>query len=141
MVEAALVAANAEKSVVVDIAVAAVEAVERADDVALLPGIEFVRAAEAQHLAVPAERLVEVLRHDDKMAQPLDMRGPALDAEELALAAVLVVAGIDRGPIELDRVEQRHAVDDFDLVAVGIGQAHPLAAARLVDALDGGGAL
>src|SRR5439155_16380460 len=136
VVEAAFVAANAEEGVMVDIAVAAVEAVERADDVALLPGIEFVRAAEAEHLAVPAERLLEVFRHDDKMAEALDVRGAALDAEELALAAVLVVARIDRRTVELDRIEQRHAVDDFDLVAVGIGQPHPLAAAGLVDILD-----
>src|SRR4029077_19541134 len=93
------------------------------------------------HLAGPAERLVEVLLHDNKMAEPLDVGGPALDAEELALAAVLVVAGIDRGTVELDRVEQGHAVDDFDLIAVGIGQAHPLAAAGLVDILDRRGAL
>src|ERR1700730_4815321 len=141
MVEAAFVAANAEERVMVDVAVAAVEAVERADDVALLSGIEFVGATEPEHLAIPAERLVEILRHDDKMAEPLDVRGTALDAEELTSAAVLVVAGIDRGPVDLDRVEQCHAVDDFDLVAVGIGQAHPLAAAGLVDVLDLGSAL
>src|SRR3984893_9755426 len=70
------------------------------------------------------------------MAEPVDMRWAALDSEELTCAAVLVVAGIDRGPVDLDRVEQRHAVDDFDLVAVGIGQAHPLAAAGLVNVLD-----
>src|SRR5216683_8153104 len=141
VVEAALVAADTEEGVMVDIAVAAVEAVERADDVALLPGIELIRAAEAEHLAVPAEGLVEILRHDDKMAEPLDVRGTALDPEELALTAVLVVAGIDRRTVDLDRIEQRHAVDDLDLVAVGIGQAHPLAAAGLVDVLDRGSAL
>src|SRR5260370_21870580 len=96
MIEAALVAANAEKRVMVDIVVAAVQAIERTDDVALLPGIEFVRAAEAEHLAIPAERLVEVLRHDDEMPEPLDVRRALLDAEQLALAAVFVVAGIDR---------------------------------------------
>src|SRR5437899_8398267 len=68
VVQTALVAADAEEGVMVDIAVAAVEAVEGADDIALLSGIELVRAAEAEHLAVPAERLVEILRHDDKMA-------------------------------------------------------------------------
>src|SRR5215510_6312208 len=108
MVEAALVAANAEEGVMVDIAVAAVQAVERADDIALLPGIELVRAAEAEHLAVPAECLLEVFRHHDEMAEPLDVGGTALDAEELALAPVLVVAGVDSRTIELDRVEQRH---------------------------------
>ena len=34
----------------------------------------------------------------------------------------------------------RHAVDDFDLEPVGVGEAHALAAARLVDALDRRGA-
>ena len=70
------------------------------------------------------------------MAEPLDVRGAALDPEQLALAAVFVVAGIDRGTLDRDRVEHLHAVDDFDLVAVGVGQPHPLAAAWLVDVLD-----
>src|SRR6266851_4144039 len=47
MVEAALVAADAEECVMIDIILAAVQAIERADDVALLAGIELVRAAEA----------------------------------------------------------------------------------------------
>src|SRR5215471_18111229 len=47
MVEAALVAANAEKCVMVDIIVAAVESIKRADDIALVAGVEFIRAAEA----------------------------------------------------------------------------------------------
>jgi len=70
------------------------------------------------------------------MAEPLDVRGTALDPEELALAAVLVVAGVDVGPLERNGSELRHAVDDLDLVAVGVLQAHALAAARLVDVLD-----
>src|SRR5271166_781178 len=136
VVEPTLVAAYAKKGVVVDITIAAVEAVERADDVALLPGIEFIRAAEAEHLAIPDKRLLEVLRHHDKVAKPLDVRGTALDAKELAFAAVLVIAGIDRGARHLDRLEHRHAVHNLDLIAVGIGQAHPLAATGLVDVLD-----
>src|SRR5260370_41138611 len=141
MIEAALAAANAEKRVMVDIAVAAVQAIKRTDDVALLPGIEFVRAAEAEHLAIPAERLVEVLRHDDEMPEPLDVRRALLDAEQLALAAVFVDAGIDWGTLDRDRVEHLHAIDDLDLVSVGIGQAHALAAARLVDVFDRRGAV
>src|SRR6516165_3968160 len=136
MVEPALVATNAKEGVMVDITVAAIEAVEGADDVALLAGIEFIRAAEAEHLAVPAEGLLEVLRHHDKMTEPLDMRGAALDAEELALAAVFFVPGVDRRAGHFDRFEHRHAVHDFDLVAVRVGQAHALAAAGLVDVLD-----
>src|SRR5260370_11509752 len=141
MIEAALAAANAEKRVMVDIEVAGVQAIKRAEDVALLPGIEFVRAGEAEHLAIPAERLVEVLRHDDEMPEPLDVRRALLDAKELALAAVFVVAGIDRRARHRDRIKQRHAVDDLDLVPVGIGQTHALAAARLVDVLDRRGPL
>src|SRR5215469_5749106 len=136
VVETALVAANAKEGVMVDIAVAAVEAVERADDIALLPGIKFVRAAEAEHLAVPTERLLEVLRHHDEMAEALDMRRPALNAEELPLAAVLVVPGIDRRTVDLNRVEHRHPVDNLDLVAIGVDQAHALTAAGLVDVLN-----
>src|SRR6516165_7187936 len=61
MVEPAPVATDAEEGVMVDIAVSAVETVERADDIALLAGIELVRAAKAEHIAVPTERLLEVL--------------------------------------------------------------------------------
>src|SRR6516165_5705984 len=136
MIEPALVATDTEEGVVVDITVAAVETVERADDIALLAGIELVRAAKPEHFAVPTEGLLEILRHHDKMAEPLDVRGAALDAEELALAAVFFVAGIDRGARHFDRFEHRHAVHDFDLVAVGIGQAYALAATWLVDILD-----
>src|SRR6516162_6762709 len=136
MVKTALVAANAEECMMVDIIIATVETVERAHHIALVPSIEFVRAAEAEHLAVPAECLLEVLAHHDEMTEPLDVRGPALDPEQLALAAVFVVAGIDRRARHGDGLEHRHAVDDLDLVPVGIGQAHALAAAGLVDVLD-----
>ena len=107
----------------------------------LLAGVKLVRAAEAERLAIPAERLLEFLRHHDEMAEPLDVRRAALDPEELALAAVFVLAGIDLRPLDRDRSQHLHAVDDLDLVAVGVGQAHPLAAARLVDILDLRGAL
>src|ERR1700720_1879231 len=140
VVEPALVAADAEEGVVVDIVVAAVEAVERADDVALFPGIKLVGAAEAEHLAIPAERLVEILRHYNKMAESLDVRRPLLDPEQFALTAVFVLAGIDRGTLDRNGVEHLHAIDDLDLVSVGIGQAHPLAAAGLVDLFDRRGA-
>src|SRR5260370_6275403 len=109
MIEAALAAANAEKRVMVDIAVAAVQAIKRTDDVALLPGVEFVRAAEAEHLAIPAERLVEVLRHDDEMPEPLDVRRALLDAEQLALAAGFFVPGIERRGRHRARVQPRPA--------------------------------
>ena len=75
------------------------------------------------------------------MAEPLDVRRAALDPEELTLAAEFVVARIDRGPRQRDRGEHRHAVDDLDLVAVRVGQTHALAAAGLIDVLDGGRAL
>src|SRR5215469_15783428 len=58
VVEPTLITADAEEGVMIDIVVAAVEPVERADNVALLPGIELVRAAEAEHLAIPAQYLV-----------------------------------------------------------------------------------
>src|SRR5215813_3110793 len=138
MVEAALVAADAEECVMVDVVVAAIETIERAHDIASLAFVDLVRAAEAEHLPVPPERFLEVLRHDDEMAEALDVRGAALDPEQLALAAQLVVARIDRRPRDRYRIEHRHAVHDLDLVAVGVGEAHAPAAARLVDIFDRG---
>src|SRR5260370_868740 len=87
VVEPGLVAADAEEDVVIDIIVAAVEPVERADDVVLAVGPHLVRAAEAEHVAVPAERLVELRRMHDEMADALDMARAALDAGEGVAAA------------------------------------------------------
>ena len=140
MVEPALVAANAEERVMVDVVVAAVEPVERADHVVRVAGIEFVRAAEAQHLAIPAERLLEILAHHHEMAEPLDVRRARIDPEQFALAPVFVVAGIDPRAMHRDRVEHLHAINHLNLIAVGVDEAHPLAAAGLVDVLDLGGA-
>src|SRR5208282_2238809 len=56
MVEAVLRSGEAEENMVIDIIVAAVEPVERADDVALVAFINVVRDQETQRLAVPFER-------------------------------------------------------------------------------------
>src|SRR5207248_2033374 len=122
--------------VVVDIVITPVEPIERADDVGLFSGVELVRATEAEHLAIPAQCLVEVLGHNDKVAEPLNVRRASLDPEKLALAAVFVLARIDRGTLDRDRIQHLHAVDNFDLVSIGIGHADALATARLVDVLD-----
>src|SRR6266446_6868945 len=92
VVQARLVAADTEEDMVVDIILAAVEPVERADDVGLLVGVDLVRAAEAEHLAVPAERLLELRRVHDEMADALDVRGSLLDPVERVAAARLVLA-------------------------------------------------
>ena len=98
VVQSRLVAADAEKGVVIDVLVAAVEAVERADDVVLAVGVDIVGAAQADNVAVPAERLLELRRVDHEVADPLDMRRAALDASVIKLVAALrlVFAGVDR---------------------------------------------
>ena len=137
MVEARLVAADAEEDVVVDIVVAAVEPVERADDVVLLVGIDLVRAAEAEHLAVPAEHLVEIRRHHDEMADALDVAtGRARPGYSALRRRVLSSPVLTAGRLDRDLRQHLHAVDDFDLEPVGVGQPHALAAAGLVDVLD-----
>src|SRR5579862_8318977 len=67
VVQPRLVAADAEEGMVVDKIVAAVEPVERAGDVGLVADIDLVRLAEAEHLAIPAEGLLELRRMHDKM--------------------------------------------------------------------------
>src|SRR5438132_2950574 len=134
VVQPRLVAADAEEDVVIDIILAAVEAVERADDVLLLVGIDLVRAAEAEHLAVPAEGLLELRRVHDEMADALDMRGPLLDPVERVAAPRLVLADIDRRPDYRDFRQLLHAVDDLDLEPVRVREAHALAATGLVEA-------
>ena len=60
MVEPGLLVAQAEEDVVVDEIVAAVEPVERADQVRLVAGIDVVGADEAERLAVPGDGLLEI---------------------------------------------------------------------------------
>src|SRR6266851_8129440 len=96
VVETRLVAADAEEDMVVDIIIAAVEPVERADQIFLLIGIHFVGAAEAERLAIPAERLFELRGMHDEMADALDVARAAFDAVEGVAAAGLVFADVDR---------------------------------------------
>jgi len=51
MVEAGLLVPQAEEDVVIDVGVAAVAAVERADQVALLAGVDVVGTDEAERVA------------------------------------------------------------------------------------------
>jgi hypothetical protein len=55
-------------------------------------------------------------------------------------APVRLAAGVDRVARDLDRLDRLHAGDHLDLVAVGLLEPHPLAAARLVQGLDARGA-
>src|SRR5205814_7070285 len=89
VVEPRLVAADAEEGVVVDIVLAAVEPVERADDVVGAVNVDLVGAAQTEDLAVPAERLLELRRMHDEMADPFDVRRAALDALVIERVAAL----------------------------------------------------
>ena len=62
MVEAGLLVLQAEEGMVVDILVAAVEPVERTDDVVLAPGIDVVGTDEAEGVAELTYRIRESLR-------------------------------------------------------------------------------
>src|SRR5579862_1669810 len=74
----------------------------------------------------------------DEMADPLDVRRSALDAlvVERVGALRLILAEIDLWAIDRDLRQPLHAVDDFDLKTVRVGQPDALAAAGLVDAFD-----
>src|SRR5665213_2543518 len=96
VVDARLVAADAEEDMVVDMIVTAVEPVERPEDVGLLVGVDLVRAAEAEHLAVEAEHVVEVRRHHHEMADALDVARARLHAVEHVAAPGLVLTDLDR---------------------------------------------
>src|SRR5579862_8034770 len=135
VVQPLLVAADAEEGMVVDKVVAAIEAVERAGDVVLAAGVHLIRAAEAEHLAIPADGLRILRGMHDEMAEALDVRRAALDAlvVEGVASLRLVFAAVDRRALHRDFRQLRHAVDYFDLEPVRVGQADALAAARLVD--------
>src|SRR4029453_12193364 len=92
MVESVSVAADAEERMVIHIVLATVEPIERADDIALLPFIDVVRATKPEGFPIPPERFFEFFRHDDEVTEALDVRRAALDPEQLALAPPLFFA-------------------------------------------------
>jgi hypothetical protein len=55
VIEAGFLALDAEKDMVVDIGLAAIEAVERADQIVRLAGIDIIRCQKAERVAVPGD--------------------------------------------------------------------------------------
>ena len=141
VVEAGLVAAQTHEGVVVDVFFALIDPVEGGDDVVFRAGIDIVRADQAKVLAVPGDGRLEIGGDEDGVAQTLDVRGAPFQAGQLADPAAVVAADVDGVLAHGQRLEFRQAPDDFDLIAVWIGQADALATAWLVDRLDGRGAL
>src|SRR2546426_7051850 len=131
---------EAQEHVVIDKGLAAVAAVERGDDVVLGASVDVIRTQEAEHLAVPLGSLFCVLRHDDAVGDPLHLRRPALQAHQLAGAPQFLVAPVEHVLARRQAFELLHAANHFHLVAVRVVDAHALAAARLVEVLDAGGA-
>ena len=131
---------EAEEDVMIDVGIAAVAAVERADQVVLLAGIDVVRADEAQRLAEPAHGLVEF----GVISTPWPMRftceGPfgSRMSSPARNSGSLPELSFCRG--FRDRRHRRDAVHHLDLIAVRLSQPHALAAAGSSISLDAGGA-
>src|SRR5215813_13716907 len=94
VVEPGAVVHHAEERVVVDVLVAAVDSVERADDVVLAPRVDVIRADEAQRLAEPGHRLADLGRAEHTVADALDGRGRFGESEHAARAAEGLIAGV-----------------------------------------------
>ena len=71
MVQPRAVVADAEERVVIDVGRAAVEAVERPDEVVLASLVDVVRADEAERLAEPRHRGLDVGRGHDAVPDAL----------------------------------------------------------------------
>src|SRR5262252_1303613 len=84
VVQAGALVPDAEEDVMIDEGGAAVEPVERADDVVLATGVHVVRADEAERVAEPPSRLDHLGRRHDAVADPLDPRGAPVDAHHRA---------------------------------------------------------
>ena len=74
MIKPGLLMRQTEEDVVIDVIVAAIAAIERADDVVLLFDIDVIGADEAEHLAEPGHRLGKARRHQHAVADALDVR-------------------------------------------------------------------
>src|SRR5947207_10058516 len=84
MVEPDVRRLEAEERVMVDERVAAVAAVERSDEVVGRARVDLVRRQKTEHLAVPADLLLRIPRHENRVRDAFDLRRAALDAEQLA---------------------------------------------------------
>src|SRR5262245_18062553 len=136
VVQAGSLVTHAEENVMVDVAGAAVEPIERADDVVLAAGVHVVRADEAQGLAEPPRRLDHLGRRHDAVADPLNPRGAPVDAHHCAGPLEPFRAEVEGLALHGDGLQLLDPVNDLDLVAVRLLEPHPLAPARLVDVLD-----
>ena len=102
-------------------------------------GIDLVGADEAKHLAVPLHLLGGIGGHDHRVGGALDLRRPALEAHQFALTH-LDITGVDQVFADRQLGQLCEAAQHLHLVAVWIADTHALAATRLVDILDAGGA-
>ena len=134
VVDAGLGSLDAKKHVMIDISLALIAAVERGDDVVFFTGIDFVGTDQAEHFAIPLYLLGGIGRHDHGVGGALDLRRAAREAHQLALAH-LHIAGVDEVLAHGQLGQLLHAAHYLHLVAVRVGYAHALAAARLVDVL------
>src|SRR5713226_3506804 len=116
---------DAEKHMVVDVLVAAVEAIEGADEVVLAAGIDIVRRDEAERLTEPLHRLAHLGRAEDDVPDAHDRRGPWRDPHGLADARKPLVADIEGLPSDGNAIDGFDAVHELDLVAVRLAEPHP----------------
>ena len=100
----------------------------------------MLSADHAQRLAKPGYGLRDLGRREHAVSDALDRCGRLAEAHHAPDPAaglagrVVLVAG------DLDRFHALLSGDHFDLVAIGLGEAHAPAAARLVNCLDARGA-
>ena len=73
VVEPGLLVVETEEHVVIDVMLAAVAAIERADQVVLVARINIIGADEAEHLAEPGHGLGKFRRHHYAVSDPLDV--------------------------------------------------------------------
>src|SRR5712691_380003 len=136
MVQTRALVPDAEEHVVVDVLIAAVATIERADNVVLALDVHVVRADEAERVAEPLHRLFDPGRSHHAVADPLDRRRRLWQAHEYPRPPQRFTARVHRVALNLDRLEWLDAVYDLNLIAVRFLQPHALAAAGLVDGLD-----
>src|SRR5947209_2896844 len=106
----------------------------------LLPApVDVVRAADAEVLAEPLRRLLHVGDGHDPVADPLHSRAAFGQPHQRARPLQRVLAEIEGLAPHGDGGKPLDPVDHLDLVAVRLSQPDALAAAGLVDGLDGRG--
>src|ERR1700730_12410901 len=128
MIEPGLLMRQAEEDMMIDVAIAAVAAIERADDIIFVLDIDVVGTDKSEHFAKPIHRLAKARRHQNAMTDALDVRWSPGQPHQFTGPRERRFAGIELLPLHRNFRHRCDAANHLDLIAVGLAPPNPLTA-------------